>query len=202
MSTLGFGDITFESDLGRIFSVVVLLSGSLFILVLLPFTFIQFVFVPWMESTASGPGPPGAARRRARPRVLTGTGAIEDALIPGSTGPGSLRVARRRPRRGAAAPRRGLPGDGRRPSTTPTPTGPPASTGRAGGHHPGRHHQHQRRVHRAGDLRVDVPVVATANSAASVDILQLAGCDEVLQLGEMLGRRWPGGCSAPTAAAR
>ncbi|MGI9646023.1 MAG: potassium channel family protein, partial [Ilumatobacteraceae bacterium] len=28
MTTLGFGDITFESDAGRIFSVVVLLSGS------------------------------------------------------------------------------------------------------------------------------------------------------------------------------
>jgi voltage-gated potassium channel len=32
-----------------------------------------------------------------------------------------------------------------------------------------------------------VTVVATAASAASVDILELAGCDHVLQLGEMLG---------------
>src|SRR5690554_4112828 len=46
MSTLGFGDITFESDAGRLFSMVVLLSGALFILVLLPFAFIQFVFLP------------------------------------------------------------------------------------------------------------------------------------------------------------
>lgn len=29
MSTLGFGDITFTSDLGRAFSVIVLLSGML-----------------------------------------------------------------------------------------------------------------------------------------------------------------------------
>ena len=57
MSTLGFGDITFESDLGRTFSVVVLLSGSVFILVLLPFTFIQFVFLPWMESTQRARAP-------------------------------------------------------------------------------------------------------------------------------------------------
>ena len=42
MSTLGFGDITFASDLGRLFSMVVLLSGIVFLLVLLPFTFIQF----------------------------------------------------------------------------------------------------------------------------------------------------------------
>ena len=53
MSTLGFGDITFESDAGRAFSVVVLISGALFILVLLPFAFIQFVFTPWMEQRAT-----------------------------------------------------------------------------------------------------------------------------------------------------
>ena len=34
MSTLGFGDITFHTDLGRAFSMVVLLSGTLFLLVM------------------------------------------------------------------------------------------------------------------------------------------------------------------------
>jgi len=37
MSTLGFGDITFQTDLGRVFSIVVLLSGMIFLLTLLPF---------------------------------------------------------------------------------------------------------------------------------------------------------------------
>lgn len=50
MSTLGFGDITFQSDAGRAFSIVVLLSGVIFLLVLLPFTFIQFFYAPWMEA--------------------------------------------------------------------------------------------------------------------------------------------------------
>lgn len=50
MSTLGFGDITFESDLGRMFSMVVLLSGILFLLVMLPFTFIQYFYAPWLEA--------------------------------------------------------------------------------------------------------------------------------------------------------
>lgn len=50
MSTLGFGDITFQSDLGRVFSILVLLSGVLFLLVLLPFTFIQFFYSPWIEA--------------------------------------------------------------------------------------------------------------------------------------------------------
>ena len=57
MTTVGFGDITFQSDLGRIFSVVVLLSGSTFLLVLLPFTFIQFVFVPWMAMREAARAP-------------------------------------------------------------------------------------------------------------------------------------------------
>lgn len=50
MSTLGFGDITFNSDLGRLFSIVVLLSGIIFLLVMLPFTFIQFFYAPWLEA--------------------------------------------------------------------------------------------------------------------------------------------------------
>jgi Trk K+ transport system NAD-binding subunit len=50
MSTLGFGDITFQSDLGRIFSIFVLMSGVLFLLIILPFTFIQFFYAPWLQA--------------------------------------------------------------------------------------------------------------------------------------------------------
>jgi len=49
MSTLGFGDITFESDLGRLFSTVVLVTGVVLLLIILPFLFIRFVYVPWLE---------------------------------------------------------------------------------------------------------------------------------------------------------
>ncbi len=50
MSTLGFGDITFLSDLGRFFSIIVLMSGVILLLVMLPFTFIQYFYAPWLES--------------------------------------------------------------------------------------------------------------------------------------------------------
>ncbi|HXE81310.1 MAG TPA: NAD-binding protein [Vicinamibacterales bacterium] len=50
MTTLGFGDITFSSDIGRIFSVVVLLSGVAFLLILLPFMFIRLFYAPWLEA--------------------------------------------------------------------------------------------------------------------------------------------------------
>jgi Trk K+ transport system NAD-binding subunit len=52
MSTLGFGDITFTSDLGRALSMVVLLTGIIFLLILLPFTVIRFFYAPWLESQA------------------------------------------------------------------------------------------------------------------------------------------------------
>jgi len=41
MSTLGLGDITFQSDMGRLFNVYVTVSGLAFILILVPFTFIK-----------------------------------------------------------------------------------------------------------------------------------------------------------------
>jgi Trk K+ transport system NAD-binding subunit len=50
MTTLGFGDITFTSDTGRGFSIVVLLSGVVFLLVMLPFLFIRLFYAPWLEA--------------------------------------------------------------------------------------------------------------------------------------------------------
>ena len=65
MTTLGFGDVTFASDVGRVFSVVVLLSGVVFLLVMLPFLFIRLFYTPWLEALARirapREAPPGAS---------------------------------------------------------------------------------------------------------------------------------------------
>ena len=50
MTTLGFGDITFTSDIGRLFSIAVLLSGVVLLLVMLPFMFISLFYAPWLEA--------------------------------------------------------------------------------------------------------------------------------------------------------
>lgn len=50
MSTLGFGDITFHSDLGLLFTIVVLVTGVVCMLIMLPFAFIQFFYEPWLEA--------------------------------------------------------------------------------------------------------------------------------------------------------
>ncbi len=50
MSTLGFGDIIFTSDLGRLFSMFVLMSGIILLLIVLPFAFIRYFYAPWLEA--------------------------------------------------------------------------------------------------------------------------------------------------------
>ncbi len=50
MSTLGFGDITFHTDIGRVFSIIVLLSGLVLFVIVLPFAFIRFFYAPWLEA--------------------------------------------------------------------------------------------------------------------------------------------------------
>lgn len=66
MSTLGFGDITFSSDLGRMFSIIVMMSGVIFLLIVLPFTFIQFFYAPWLEKMNKARAP------RAVPENMSG----------------------------------------------------------------------------------------------------------------------------------
>lgn len=50
MSTLGFGDITFDTDLGKFFSMTVLFTGMILLLIVLPFAFIRFFYAPWLET--------------------------------------------------------------------------------------------------------------------------------------------------------
>lgn len=57
MSTLGFGDITFHSDVGRLFSLIVLASGVVLLLIMLPFAFIRFFYAPWLEAQIKAKAP-------------------------------------------------------------------------------------------------------------------------------------------------
>ena len=81
MSTLGYGDITFTSDYGRLFSIVVLLSGIIVLLVLLPVTFIELFYEPWMEARAASRLPRKISRRTKDHIILTNYGAITMVLV-------------------------------------------------------------------------------------------------------------------------
>jgi len=81
MSTLGFGDITFESDLGRIFSMLVLATGIVFLLILLPFTIIQFFYAPWVEAQQAARTPRELPEDVSGHVILTNHDAVTAALI-------------------------------------------------------------------------------------------------------------------------
>ncbi|MFT7213749.1 MAG: voltage-gated potassium channel [Granulosicoccus sp.] len=81
MSTLGYGDVSFSSDPGRIFSIVVLLSGMIFMLVLLPFTFIELFYEPWIEARAADQIPRTVPETISDHVILTFYGPVATALI-------------------------------------------------------------------------------------------------------------------------
>ncbi len=81
MSTLGFGDITFVSDLGRFFSIFVLMSGVILLLVMMPFTFTQYFYAPWLE----------AQKKNRAPRAVPS--ALENHVIVVGTSPAALNLA-------------------------------------------------------------------------------------------------------------
>jgi voltage-gated potassium channel len=187
MSTLGLGDITFQSDLGRLFSVVVLLSGSAFILVLLPFTFIQFVFLPWMDARQRARAPRALPDGTSDHVLLTGIGSIEDSLIrrleradvPYAAIVQDLDEALKLHDEGYHV----MVGSLDDPETLRAARVDQAAlvaTTQADT-------TNTNIVFTVREISESVSVIATASSAASVDILELAGCDAVLQLGELLG---------------
>lgn len=197
MSTLGFGDITFHSDLGRLFSICVLLSGVLFLLILLPFTFIQFFYAPWMEAQSLARAPrelPAATRGHV---IMTFYGPVTSTLIrklkqyhysyvllvP------ELQEALRLSDLDVKV----VVGELDDPETyrkVRADTAAMVVTTRSDV-------VNSNIVSTVRGVSETVPIVATARDLASVDILKLAGSTYVLRLGEMMGqslaRRTTGG---------
>ncbi len=188
MSTLGFGDITFQSDLGRVFSSVVLLSGVFFLLILLPFTFIEFFYAPWMRLQNEKRAPASLPPRTQGHVILTAFDPVTNNLIK-KLGEyqyeyvllvGDLNEALRlhdmgyRVVRGdldsPETYRRLVAGRARLVATTANDM---LNTNVA---------------YTVREISETVPIIATANFSASVDILELAGSNHVLQLGKMLGQ--------------
>lgn len=188
MSTLGFGDITFESDLGRIFSSVVLLSGVVFLLILLPFTFIEFFYVPWTKAQAASRAPSELTRETTGHILLTNLDPITTSLIQKlekynytyTLLEEDLNTALNYNDQGYNV----MVGDLDLPETyrkaraqnalmVVTTRNDMVNTNVA---------------FTVREVAPQVPIIATANSPASVDILELAGCNHVLQVADILGQ--------------
>ncbi|MEE8600108.1 potassium channel family protein [Euzebya tangerina] len=188
MTTLGFGDITFESDAGRLFSVVVLLSGSTFLLVVLPFVFIQFVFIPWMDERDRRRAPRSVPTSVTGHIILTQLGPVEESLIEDANQADvpyvviaeDLDEAGRLHDRGQ--------------TVMVGPLDDPETWRRARTEHAAlvvatsSDETNTNVAFTVREVAPDIRIVASANKAASVDILEISGADHVFQLGEVLGR--------------
>ncbi|TVP59316.1 MAG: potassium transporter TrkA [Gemmatimonadales bacterium] len=193
MSTLGFGDVTFQTDLGRVFSVVVLFSGVILLLVVLPFIFIRYFYAPWFEAQV---------RYRA-PRQLKTT--ISDHVIVSDydlLGPGLVAQFRAHEipyvflcpdaERAASLSRDGIEvvyGD---LDAIDTYYKIHANSARLlVANQDDRTNTNV--ILTAREVAPELPILAIANSEDAIDILQLAGADSVVplrrQLGEQLANR-------------
>lgn len=187
MTTLGFGDITFESDAGRIFSIVVLLSGSTFLLVMLPFAFIQFVFVPWMAERDQRRAPRSVPSTKTGHLILTEFGPVERAVVERAEQAGVPYVVLVDDADAAGA----IHDEGRRVMVGPfddPETYRSARVAQAAMVVATRNDPRNTNIaFTVREIAPDAQILATANSPAAVDILVIAGADHVLQLGEILG---------------
>lgn len=193
MSTLGFGDITFTSDVGRVFSVVVLVSGTLFLLIVLPFTFIQFFYAPWLEAQAAARAPRKLPPETSGHVVLTSYGPVEVSLI--------RRLVQFNYDYVVLVPdvnealdlfdrgTRVMVGDIDDPETYRKVRVAQAALVAM----TNKDTVNSNIAFTVREISERVPIIATAASSASVDVLELAGCHRVLQLdktlGELLARR-------------
>ncbi len=197
MTTLGFGDITFTSDAGRLFSVVVVLLNTMFLLVLLPFTFIQFVFVPWMAAREAARAPREVSPELRGHLVLTALGPIEDALIRRAEQAGVPYVLLAGDRDEAVrlydAGYRVVVGSLDDPAAYRAAGVERAALVAATRTDP----TNVNITFTVRELCPDVPIVATASRSASQDILELAGAPEVLHLGDLTGEAMADRALAP-----
>lgn len=187
MSTLGFGDIVFTSDLGRMYSIVVLLVGAVLILVMLPFTFIQLVYLPWRNAVRDAQTPRSLPPDTKGHLILTSSGSVEDALIQRADRSGLPYVVlvenTEDALRFAEAGYRVMVGALDEPETYRAARAEQAAmvfTGLTD-------ERNSNVIFTLREVTDTAIVVTTARSEDAVDVLQLAGADHVIQLGRSLG---------------
>ncbi|MBR9978612.1 MAG: potassium channel protein [Bacteroidetes bacterium] len=188
MSTLGFGDITFHSDMGRAFSIIVLFSGIIFLLILLPFTFIQFFYAPWLEARTRSHAPRYLPADSSGHVLLTFSDPVGMSLIeklrsyqtPYALLVEDLKTALDLHEAGI----RVVLGDRDDPETYRKLQIDKAALVVANG----SDESNTNIVYTVRELNPDIPVISLADSPNSVDIMALAGSTFTLQLREMLGK--------------
>ncbi|MFW6085492.1 MAG: potassium channel family protein, partial [Gemmatimonadota bacterium] len=202
MSTLGFGDITFQSDIGRAFSVVVLITGIILLLVLLPFVFIRYFYAPWLEAQVRRRAPREVPHDVSGHVVLTAWDSIAEGLLT------RLRlldvpcyVVEADPARAAEMDQDEIPVVQGRIDDEATYTALGVDRARLVLVN-GADTTNTNVILTAREVAPEVDIVAITADPASVDILELAGASHVLTLKQRLGEQLANRVNAGHAEAR
>lgn len=188
MSTLGFGDITFTSDLGRGFSILVVLSGVILLLIMLPFIFIKFFFAPWMDAQARSRTPRELPSDTRNHVIITHYDPVTASLIEKLEGYKKQYVVV------VEEFQRALELYDKNIHAAVGNIDDPETYSRLRVQNAALvvvTNSDQMNTNITLTLREDyefLPIITTADSPHSVDILQLAGSSRVLQLHDLLGR--------------
>lgn len=193
MSTLGFGDITFQSDLGRLFSVLVLMSGIVLLMIVLPFAFIRYFYAPWLEARLRVRAPHAIGSDTSGHVVLAQWDDVTKALAPRLEEAGvEFVVLEEDGPRATELVLDGVPAVRGKVDDVDTWTGLGVDRARL----VVLNRDDLSSTNAALTIREvapEVKIVALAEREHSVDILELGGCDRVLhlkaQLGEQLANR-------------
>jgi Trk K+ transport system NAD-binding subunit len=189
MSTLGFGDITFHTDVGRLYSMFVVVMGIILLLIVLPFAFIRYFYAPWLEAQIHARAP------RSVPEDTHGHVILchHDPVVPGlierlDTESVPYVLIESDPDRASDFYLDGVSvilGDVDDPQT----------------HAAARVQQAKAVIANRSDVEntnialtvreraPDTPIIAIAHTRAAIDILELSGCTTVLPLKQMLGEQ-------------
>lgn len=192
MTTLGFGDITFTGDIGKAFSILVLLSGVVFLMVLFPFTFIKFFLAPWMAAESRRRTPVELPEEARDHVIMTSYDAITTALIE------KLKINHRDYVVIVEDLDQAIELNNRDIRV-------------ALGHIDDPETYRKMKINQAAlivatnrdeintniaftvrELNETIPIITTADSPHSIDILTMAGSSRVLQLTDMMGRSFAG----------
>ncbi len=188
MTTLGFGDIVFASDLGRAFSMLVLFSGVIYLLIMLPFTFIEFFYEPWLRAQNEARAPRELPKSTENHVIITSFDAVTAALVTKLDSYGINYVILEEDLQtaldmsdenynmvlGATDDYETYRNIRVKNCSMVVATGPDTENTNV--------------AFTVREYSESPKIVCTANSPDSVDILKMAGANHVIQLGDMLGK--------------
>ena len=202
MTTLGFGDVTFASDIGRVFSLLVLGSGLVFLLVMLPFLLVQLLYVPWVEARERSRVPREVPRDTADHVIIAEYDSIADGLAQRLDAEGvPCFTIEPDPARAAELMEQGMRvvvGESDSQLTYERLQTSRARLVFANG----TDTENTNITLIAREVSADVPVAAVAEEADSIDILELSGANTVLPLKQQLGEYLANRVHTGRAAAR